>query len=369
LKVSVLGAQSKIVVRDTQGRGQLELVYLHGRVPQSGGHSGKLVMSERDYHTSHDRVSSELEDLFRADKSALLILGASMTDPPLLTALAATHERPSRYALIPVQSAGIVGAANSEDFEQSRAIVGLRGLHFGVRFLIPDFHYQIAQFCEEILACVGLAPDTASYLHDREQIRYGLRLQAWWDRWRDTEYYHTPDKIYLHLSDSLRAIRELLRGYGTREPHRETPEQLKIELWIRDVPTANRRLALWGSSVGTLVDRSILRAEDLRNGSGNASMRAFVEGQPQYVPQETLAMELKRLPQLPLRRSRWETFLSVPIRADDAPDGRLVGVPVGVVTLASMSKIRDSDIPYRSSKQMEELVQILTALGQTLLLA
>src|SRR5262249_17814594 len=129
------------------------------------------------------------------------------------------------------------------------------------------------------------------------------------------------------------------------------------------------RLVLWGSSAGILEDHTVLREEDLRLGSGNASVRSFVEGQPQHIPQETLAEELERHAELRMVRSRWESSLSVPIRIDYAPDGQAVGVPVGVITLASVAKIRDSHIPSGSSIRMEELVRILTNIGQTILRA
>lgn len=369
LKVSVLDERHVWEVRNTGGAGQLEILYLHGRITQHRGYSGRIVLSEWDYHQTNSMAIAVLSGLFGLPDSAVLVLGSSLTDPPLLTALADTrHGRPhdSRYALLPAQDAGITRAENLADFEKITDYVGRRGQHFGVRLLVPDFRYQIAQFCEEVYTSV-LAPEPESYLDEAAQMRYGLRLVAWWARWCQTEYNRRPEAIYEVLTRTVDGVRRHLAGFRVSKPTSNELERMKIELWIRDDPESQRRLALWGSSVGVLVDRSTARTEDLSWGSGNASVRAFIEGQPQYVTKKVLNDE--RQPDQPDRNTRWEAFVSVPILIDYGADQQPVGLPVGVVTLATMQEPHKSSVQHRSSPLMSGLIQLLRSAGETLLRA
>jgi hypothetical protein len=160
----------------------------------------------------------------------------------------------------------------------------------------------------------------------------------------------------------------LAKGEVTTAAEKE--EKMNLELWVRHSPESNRQLALWAESLGILYDRTMIRAEELSLSSGNASVRAFLEGQPQYVCADTLPSALSPSGASALSSSNhWRTFLSVPIRAQSDSDGVPVDVPVGVVTLATTKEKQHSSIPFQSSAEMSALVAMLTGFGEFLLQA
>jgi hypothetical protein len=347
-------------LRSDGNAGRIEIVYLHGRVPQSGGLGGHLAFSEKDYHQVADTVAGTLRDSFSEPNTGVLVLGTSLTDPPLLRALSET--RPNygksspdwkRVALVPATSTGFTGY--KADFGRLAQNLKLRTTHFGVELLVPDFHFQIAQACQEILTAVSLPTGVKHYLAPNSPARYGIRLRDWWNAWHEQQGRLGPEHIYDALSGRLVAIRELLAANdNSHDPHGEL---MKVELWVRHDPDKLRHLALWGGSTGVLQDRSVLHFEELDLNTNNASVRAFIEGRPQYLGQDELAQNLGT------PRSRWKSYLSVPIRID-LPEGT---IPVGVVTLASMCDKNRSGIPDGSVRGMTSLVNQLTAVGHDLL--
>ena len=370
IMITALRNTKWVKVKNTKGSEQLEIVYLHGRVSNSEAFAGRLVLGECDYYETHDRVVRKLTNLFNDKDSGLLVLGSSGTDAPLLAGLAATKASTNRYAMIPVQSTGMA-RIDRPDFGPLLEYVSRRGDHFNVKYLLPDFHYQIAQFCEEVLMSVGLASGPGSYLDDRFGMRYGLRLVSWWNRWSRSLYGSDPLAIYDELVRAVNDVRDQLGRFRTREHASDEGERIKVELWVRSNPKDLRRLCLWGTSAGPLLDRSILRSEELRLGSGNASIRAFVEGQPQFVSRDLLVGERFQTVRQKAGPSRWRAFLSVPVRIDYSTeaDPQPVGLPLGVITLATMDKVDESDIPHRSTQHMEEMVRMLKSVGQKLLQA
>lgn len=363
IQVRALGRNRPLADRKGKGSlGQLEVVYLHGRISRAGRRDGRLVLSERDYHSTHTQVIAELKELFGDERTGLLVLGASMTDPPLLAALATTHGRGSRYALIPAEATQLT-SVGPQKFAHLKAHLALRGKHFSTKFLLPDFHYQIAQFCEEVLTSVGFLPAAPdSYLDESHHLRYGLRLVAWWQRWHDKDEKRGAGRTYDMLADGLRGIKTtVFTGRNV-----DAQERMKIEMWVRNKPFDNRQLALWASSAGVLMDRSVLRTEELSLATTNASVKAFIEGQPQYISSDKLLVNNRENPS---EASRWRTFLSVPIRVELSDDNVPVGLPVGVLTLATTADKRESVIPFRSTAEMEQLVDIVRNLGTVLLQA
>ena len=231
----------------------------------------------------------------------------------------------------------------------------MRTNHFGVELLVPDFHFQIAQFCQEILTAVSLPRGARRYLAPGSPARYGIRLGLWWNAWQEQERRLGPEHIYAALTQTLASIKELLAtDENVNDPYGEL---VKVELWVRHDPDNVRHLALWGGSTGILQDRSVLHFEELNLNTNNASVRAFIEGRPQYLGQNDLAKGGSKL------NSRWKSYLAVPIRID-LPDGT---VPVGVITLATMRDKANSRIPDGSVRGMTSLVNQLTAVGQELL--
>lgn len=358
----VCAAGMKRLFRNTKPDGNadsIEIVYLHGRIPLTGGLGGRLALSEKDYHQVSDTVVGTLHKSFSKPKTGVLILGTSLTDPPLLRALFDTKPAQNgkitpdwkRVALVPATSTGF--SKYSEDFSRLVQSLKMRTNHFGVELLVPDFHYQIAQFCQEVLTAISLSKDTELYMAPDSSARYGKRLGEWWDAWQEQERRLGPEYIYDALNQRLKSIRELLRK-NANDPSREL---MKVELWVRHDPNNVRRLALWGASTGVLQDRSVLHFEELDLNTSNASVKAFIEGRPQYMARQDLANEGA------VPNSRWRSYLSVPIRIDLA-DGT---IPVGVITLASMREKAVSEIPEGSVREMTRLVNQLTAVGQQLL--
>ena len=157
-------------IKSDGGAGRIDIVYLHGRVPPAGGLGGRLALSEKDYHQVADAVVGTLRGSFSAPKTGVVILGTSLSDPPLLRALLETrpaHDGKTtpdwkRIALVPATSTGF----SQYDGHFGRLVQSLkmRTNHFGVELLVPDFHFQIAQFCQEILTAVSLPRGARRYL-------------------------------------------------------------------------------------------------------------------------------------------------------------------------------------------------------------
>lgn len=334
---------------------QIELVYLHGRVPQSGSLGGRLALSENDYHQLADTVVGTLRKFFSDPNTAVLILGTSLTDPPLLRALSetrsSTNESPKRVALVPAKSTGL--AAYNADFARLFQNLKMRTNHFGAELLVPDFHFQIAQFCQEILTAVSLQKGPNDYLSHTSSARYGNQLSHWWNAWVDQNENLGTESTYNALTQRLAKIKDIL---GLDE---SSEERLKLELWVRHEPHDYRHLALWAGSTGILRDRNCLHFEDLDVDTSNASVKAFIEGRPQYLQQTDLLKGKE--PAIP--HGMWTSYFSVPIRID-LPDGT---IPVGVITLATTHNKEKSAIKDGSVKELANLVDQLTTVGEELL--
>ncbi|HVQ96993.1 MAG TPA: SIR2 family protein [Mycobacteriales bacterium] len=358
------------VVRPGGGAGSLKIVYLHGRVPRAGRAGGPLILSENDYAKHSVRVIGVLEDLFRRTGSGVLILGTSLTDAPLLTALATTRNKTPtdsertlparnrtayRAALLPANSTGLTH--HEDKFGKLCQHLKTRTHCFGVDLLIADFHYQIAQLCQEVLTSVGL-PDGAAAYASSDAAGYGRRLAHWWETWEAKDLARGTEQTSILLRERLNHIRDYL---GAQDgAHDAANEPLKIELWVRYRPgSTSRRLALWATSAGVLWDRTVVRTEELGWRPSIASVKAFIEGRPQYAG----LTDLTRRGGPGELRGRWHSFFSVPIRID-LPEGLL---PVGVITLASKYEPAKSNIPDGTVRAMDHIVQQLTATGQELL--
>ena len=242
------------------GIGKVEIIYLHGRIPRAGNLGGRLALSENDYHEIADPVVSILESLFTQTRTGVLVLGASLTDPPLLRALSRTRQsisrpgirhNPNRIALVPASSTGF--APYGEDFSSLIQHLTARTLHFDVELLIPDFHFQIAQFCQEILTAVSLGKNPGEYLAEQTAARYGRRLRHWWEQWKARDEQLGPERTFQALNQKLDSIKKsFASAHRVKDP---SGESLKIEFWVRNNPDdKNRRLTLWGSSAGILKD-------------------------------------------------------------------------------------------------------------------
>jgi hypothetical protein len=340
---------------------QLEIVYLHGRVSSQLNFQGSLVMSERDYHSSREKVALQLRKLFARSGGAVLVVGSSLTDIPLLAALADTQGRSPRYALLSAESTRMTEVAHDQ-FVRLTGYLDRRGEHLGLTILKPDFHFQVAQFCLEIL----MACNHPGYASPGGHLRYERRLASWWDTWHGRETRPgEPERIHKEIFAALREIESRLSDNRNGAPT-DPDERFMLELWVREDPDRQRALCLWTSSAGPLLDRRVLRREELGLSSPNASVRAFAEGRPQYVSREELAAS-GFTGSSSAYANGWRGFLAVPIRLGVSPGQAVVELPVGVITLATTATARESRIPMDDSRVMEELVAHLFALGGRLL--
>jgi hypothetical protein len=237
----------------------------------------------------------------------------------------------------------------------------MRGRHFAVEYHLPDFHYQIAQFCQEVLTSLAVPGGPAEYLSDASGARYGLRLLSWWNHWTKADARRGVDATYEALRDQLRQVRTVIAASSHVDLESEL---MKVELWVRHNPGHDcRELALWASSAGVLRDRAILRSAELSLLSHNASVQAFIEGRPQYKEQEDLHRTTTPGAAADYKESRWRAFLAVPIRLATSEGD----IPVGVITLATMQDKGNSAIPVGSTRDMERIVIQLRAVGGRLL--
>jgi hypothetical protein len=345
----------KEIPASCEGAGTVHLIYLHGRVDVSEAPVGRLVIDEIDYAQTRRETVSLLEQLFRPEVG-VLIIGASLTDSPLIEAFVRTltgESSSSRYVIMPVRSTGVV---NNTRREVVSLIVHLRARcrQLELNLLIPDFMVQIAQFFEELRFCLTLdSPD------EYAEITYGKRLTRWSSRWA----IKTAERnVLVRTHETLRELAFSLSERIMIDELRKE-EQFKIELWVRWRPSAtSRRLALWGSSMGILIDRDLLRTAPLAFSSGQASVECFTEGRPQHSDLNDIQPGRKSLKDAAYD-TRWKSFLSVPVYLEGS-DRQLMA---GVITLASSLPKADSSIPADDINDMIEITDLMREVGREIL--
>lgn len=337
----------------------VHLVYLHGRIPQESKATERVVIDEVDYAITRARSVEALTALFGAQTSTIIMVGASLTDPPLLEALALTRDSGAhKFALMPVSSTQIGQNPESDVDDLLKHLRGRCRL-LGFDLLTPDFKTQVAQFFEELTICSGLV-DPAAYLKKAERVSYGQRLVQWWEDWSPAS---KEEPYIVDTFTELRAFTGHLREEW-KLPSEATSgaELLKIEMWVRWAPAEHRSLALWASSLGVLVARDLLRRAELVIDAPQASARCFTEGRPQHVDLSEVQPPKTTHSNRPYP-TRWTSFLSVPIYLE-SPTRRLVA---GVITLASSKSKEESKVPRMETGDMEDLITRLRALGTKIL--
>lgn len=357
--------------------GLIEIVYLHGRVDLDNGPTeGVLVLSEGSYASTQEQSQKVLIDSFRGRSKGVLVIGASLTDEPLINALALTKgDAGERYALIavpppvfsPRTKAILPSTISTKTVSEA---LRLRGAHLGIGVLNPMSHYQSPQFLEELRIAGSAAVKTSNseyYRDNTNSINYAQRLKSWHELWAARANTKDPEFAYQILHDGLESgIKNVLKVSAPEG------EMFRAEVWVRENPrSANRTLTLWANSTGPIRDRQILRREPIQRDSSNASVVAFTDGRPRLLSIRKLG--------LPVEASRWQTFFSTPIfiSADIAigtdPDNAYI--PVGVITLASNLPITDDAGSKKSVftslivSQFEDLKAQLIGMGRTILRA
>ena len=341
----------------------IEVIYLHGRIdpdPEQGVR-GKVGITELDYLDLRPEVSEFLRTQLAA--TSLLILGASLTDPPLLTALQATRPEGEtdhkRAALLPTPSIQSMagGEVNEQETLSLRRHHEARMKEFGVSVFCPDFFGQVAQFCDEIVSSMAFSARGESYLDD-PTIQYGGRLASWWTRWhqdrfKDNVYRRSVYRYLRIIASQLMQDSSDRRGGG--DANREV---LKIEAWARWTPSSScRMMKLWSSSSAFWQDEYPMRHAEISAVSKYSSIQSILSGRPIHrsVQREDVAS-----PRESTENPRWKVFLSVPILIKDS-GGR---IPVGAITLASMSNPDRSITDKRDPETLESLVEIMQLIGK-----
>lgn len=310
-----------------------QILHLHGYVPSVGSQDTTVVLSERDYMASYERSSAVLEELF--GKHSVIIIGSSLVDPPLLSALANTvpseGEGRLRIAVMPLQGMGF--PPDSDNLvEVVKDSVEDRMASFHVRAMFPDFYYQVAQLLTEIKISLNRSVPASANRHGSSSIRYRKRLDAWWRGWRngrDGRDYKRQQGDHKLLCDALRSIKSKLEI-----PRDET---VKLEIWVRWDPSATPGLRLWASTTSLWRHTELMRCADIVADSEYASIKAFCLGRPGIYPSDS---------------DRWKTYLCVPIRVNDNRGD----LPVAVISLASMQAGEASRIHEKNGSLIRKII-------------
>lgn len=349
----------------------LSFVYLHGRISASPDDAvqGTVAFTEIDYARVRPTVSEFLRENFR--RSPLLIVGASLTDPPLIAALQDTIPASGntesrtvyhRVALLPIpaiQTQTPIALDAEETKSLSKQHVA-RMKTLGVELLVPDFYSSVSQFTDEI--------DCATYrqLWGAERANtifspYWERLSEWWQNWYQYRYQNRTRRraldtyLRLFLSD---LEDDILETTGRKE-------HLKVDLWaIWDPSQPHRAMKLWASSswprsqwdatdIAYLEETA--RAAEITRQSDYPAVRALIEGRPLLTDVgELVDTSSHDNPHV----SRWRTSLAVPITVY-VGSGRNA---VGAVTLASM--VPDSLLNPSEPALLDKCVRRMRHIGE-----
>ena len=332
----------------------LEIVYLHGRIPEAGEGTtaGFIPNGEADFDRRHEIAATTVKNYLDVPHTGLLVLGSGLRDQPLISGLARTMDKnkDARFAVVPFPGSSF----STEDDKELGRLAGFlkdRGDHLGLTILQPDFHSQVAQFCEEALG--SLVAKT------RAPSKYSDRLDSWRQGWEKTDTARGPSATYQSLHGALTKARQQLRSVDSGN-EKSLTEPMRLELWVRN--PKNRTIELRASTAGELRDSAIMRQSDIGLYSANSSVRALVEGRPLLHTFDGLIKSTYSADTG--RTSLWKHLLSIPIEVQ-VENRRM---PVGVITLLSqdeMSTIRLAD--EMSPDVMQTLVKHLKEAGKELL--
>ena len=299
------------------------IVYLHGRIPKNDPIIDPPVLSEEDYRLRNSDTQQLIaEEMQRYD---FLIVGASLTDSPLINALLETRSlaqagdksKVKRFAFIERSAIGantptIESHALLESFNRRLEYLGVQRIYF-------DYFAQVGQFLNE----AHLAANLNHGEYPASDTRYGARLRWWWTNWEKATKAK-PKALELqeqHHSKLLELTDRLRIGLGTSEP-------MKIEIWLRWDPTnATRELRLWSSSYARFNDWTVAKTVLISTTSKHAAVRAFCEGSTVYdrIPIHDTAE--------PHREGGvWETVVGMPLRPSVVL-GRIPELVVGSILI------------------------------------
>jgi hypothetical protein len=212
-----------------------------------------------------------------------------------------------------------------------------------VNALYPDYFIQVGQVAHELAKCIQHS-DGKKYASLAPLRSYYGRLDSWWNEWARAieKDPHQQRRDHEYLDQNVRIVQAWL----------DTPvdEPLKLEVWGRWKPSAERTLALWASSVGTWVSIDSMRKDRIGPYSRYRSVAVFCNGAPTFME---AAVE---------ETTRWRTYLGVPIWFDTL-DG---SIPVGVITLASMKSHPATSVKL-DARRLGFVIDMMKDIGSNIL--
>ncbi|HEX4701415.1 MAG TPA: SIR2 family protein, partial [Pseudonocardiaceae bacterium] len=142
------------------------ILHLHGYVPEDNSGEAPVILSEVDTIDSQTLSSAILSDLFQ--HNAVIMVGASLSDPPLLSALARSirtadekaRKQRLRVAILPLQGIDFSRVLHGDAEQEKRAIedyerrAKIRMKQFDVTATFPDFYSQVPQLLREVQVCL-----------------------------------------------------------------------------------------------------------------------------------------------------------------------------------------------------------------------
>lgn len=298
---------------------QLNIVYLHGRIPGHGEGDvrGFVPNGEVDFSTRHEIVRDEVLHHVDGKTGAFIAVGTSLRDQPVIEALALDREgEMDKYCLTPVPFKEL-SIDTPEEENRLLGFLQYRASHLSFKFIFPDFFSQYPQFFQEIVSELN-----------QSGISHGSRLDSWEAEWNQGKFATDPSYAYTATTDLLAAIRAELSSAAS-DYDAPAEERFRLEVWRRD--PSRRKLLLHAQSSGEMRDPKVARYADIAHYSGNCSVDSFIAGRPLL----KRADDYRRLrtderPWNP----RWKHYLSVPITIPY----RNGVISVGVLTLTTMSE-------------------------------
>lgn len=334
----------------------IDIVHLHGRIPLKGEKTFPQVITEIDYANTRDQNSQYLRGLFAKDDVGVLIVGVSITDPPLVEALAKTADSAHRtIAIMPIEATGFCGSQFERE-DTMRLVKPLldRAQLLGVDLLMADFKSQVAQYLVELQKRLRTTERYGVW-----DQRYGERLKQWRAAWRSSDHYLNPGELNRALISSHKNVLSVIRKALQDDGVDWDPQELtRLELWARSGDETTRYVELAGTSGVIISERlSPQSRETFALSSPMAAVRALVSGRPEqhWMHDEDLAAHPDTM---------WKSFLAVPIL-----DVSGTGVPLGSVVLASSlaTSAIGTHHSLRNIANMSLVVKEMIAVGRSLL--
>lgn len=333
----VLDKEVKSFCRDSEDPEGCPVVrHLHGVLTEDG-RTEEVTLTEADYHAVDSSGLPWQESYLRRrfEDSAVIFIGASLTDQHLLRYIFRYAEEEPRPVALLVDDSERIGPVDQrlDPGEIDGLISKLkhgRWDYVHLTALQADFPAQPAQFLHEVV----------HHKRDDDAVRYGVRLDSWFrsasrDRFGldDTESFGVSQYALQEIVEEwLESVVERFERAG----YDLSDETLAIHLWCRapnplQAPREKEQLelsslAMLGCSDRTWTDPRAMDVRLITQPSSRAAVDAFCWGMPQV--------------RLPEGFPKWHWILATPVVLEGHEEfGRL---PVGAVTLVSDHELETS---------------------------